>query len=107
VGERLQAGTKVSPKNMAFRRELIDDAVDCRCGNAEHAATRSEDGDEGAAHVGEELRPVLARLRESDGVIRQMIDKWMCSARRTGNSGCLRVTDEMALFNCGHGHRPR
>src|SRR5207302_9732194 len=54
----LQAGTKISPKNMAFRQELVDDAVDCRCGNGEHAATRSEDGhaddaplriDEGAA----------------------------------------------------------
>ena len=40
----LQAGAKISPKNMAFRQELIDDAVDCRRGNGEHAATRSEDG---------------------------------------------------------------
>ena len=29
---------------MTLRQELIDDAVDCRCGNGEHAATRSEDG---------------------------------------------------------------
>ena len=53
--QRLQAGTKASPKNMAFRQELIDDAVDCRCGNAEHAATRSEDGhaDDACLHIDE------------------------------------------------------
>src|ERR1700710_2408090 len=39
----LQPGPKISPENMAFRQELIDDAVDCRRGNGEHAATRSED----------------------------------------------------------------
>src|SRR5207253_10477108 len=42
--QRLQAGAKISPKNMAFRQELIDDAIDCRRWNSEHAATRSQDG---------------------------------------------------------------
>ena len=46
---------------MAFRQELIDEAVDCRRGNGEHAATRSENShaddaslriDEGAAFSG-------------------------------------------------------
>jgi hypothetical protein len=57
----LQPGAKISPENMAFRQELIDDAVDCRRGNGEHAATRSENShadeaslriDEGAAFSG-------------------------------------------------------
>jgi hypothetical protein len=57
----LQPGAKISPKNMAFRQELIDDAFDCRRGNGEHAATRSENShadeaslriDEGAAFSG-------------------------------------------------------
>jgi len=40
----LQAGTKISPKNMTLREELIDDAIDCRCGNGKHAVTRTQDG---------------------------------------------------------------
>jgi hypothetical protein len=40
----LQAGTKISPKNMTLREELIDDAIDCRRGNGKHAATRPQDG---------------------------------------------------------------
>jgi hypothetical protein len=57
----LQAGTKISPKNMTLREELIDDAIDCRGGNGKHAATRPQDGhaddaslrvDEGAAFSG-------------------------------------------------------
>ena len=40
----LQAGTKISPKNMTLREELIDDAIDCRCGNGKHAVTRPQDG---------------------------------------------------------------
>ena len=36
----LQAGTKISPKNMTLREELIDNAIDCRRGNGKHAATR-------------------------------------------------------------------
>jgi hypothetical protein len=54
----LQAGTEISPKNMTFREELIDDAINCRRRNGEYAATRPSDGhaddtslrvDEGAA----------------------------------------------------------
>ena len=50
---RLQAGTKISSKNMAFRQELIDDTVDRRRRNGERAATRSEDGhaDYASLHV--------------------------------------------------------
>jgi hypothetical protein len=54
----LQAGPKVSAKNMTLREELIDDAIDCRRRNGKDAATRPQDGhaddtslcvDEGAA----------------------------------------------------------
>ena len=57
----LQSGTKISPKNMTLREELIDDAIDCRGGNGKNAATRPQDGhaddaslrvDEGAAFSG-------------------------------------------------------
>src|SRR4029077_11953998 len=44
VPQRLEAGTKITPKNMTFCQKLIDDAVDCRRGDGEHATTRSQDG---------------------------------------------------------------
>jgi hypothetical protein len=67
VPQRLQSRAKISPKNMAFRQELIDHPVDCRRGNGEHAATRSENGhaddaslriDEGAALSGRAERQI-------------------------------------------------
>ena len=57
----LQAGTKVSAKNMTLREELIDDAIDCQRRNGKDATTRTQDGhaddtslrvDEGAAFRG-------------------------------------------------------
>jgi hypothetical protein len=50
---RLQAGAKISSKNMALRQQLIDDTVDGRRRNGEHATTRSEDGhaDYASLHV--------------------------------------------------------
>jgi hypothetical protein len=52
---RLQAGTKISPKNMTLREELIDDTIDCRRGNSQHAATWPQDGhaDEASLRVDE------------------------------------------------------
>jgi hypothetical protein len=51
----LQAGTKISPKNMTFREELIDGAIDRRCRNGKDTATRPQDGhaDDASLHVDE------------------------------------------------------
>jgi hypothetical protein len=70
----LQAGTKISPKNMTLREELIDDAIDCRCGNGKHAVTRTQDGHADDASMRVDEGATLSRPAEHEIYANEVID---------------------------------
>jgi hypothetical protein len=70
----LQAGTKISPKNMTLCEELIDDAIDCRCRNGKHAATRPQDGHADDASLRVDEGATLSRPAEHKIYANEVID---------------------------------
>jgi hypothetical protein len=70
----LQTGTKISPKNMTFREELIDNAIDCRCRNGKHTATRPQDGHADDASLRVDEGATLSRPAEHKIYANEVID---------------------------------
>ena len=70
----LQAGAEISPVHMALCQELIDDAVDCRGGNGERAATRTEHRHSGDSSLHDQQGAAFASRAEREVKADQAVD---------------------------------